>query len=147
MENYAEYWQRAVAFIIDVVIVGIANWVIMFIIWLPAMFDPTGVMTLIGWIASFIVPVVIVILYFGLMEASDWQGTVGKKIMSIQVTTVEGSPLSKGQAFGRNGVRALLLAIPVLNILGALGDYLTPLFNENKQTLHDMALKTIVVKA
>ena len=78
-------------------------------------------------------------LYYALMESSSKQGTIGKQVMGIRVTDLEGNQISFGRASGRyfgKILSALILAI----------GYLMMLFTQKKQTLHDLMAGCMVVK-
>ena len=81
---------------------------------------------------------VIFFVYEGLMLASRGQ-TLGKMALRIKVVRADGSPISKGQAWGRSAVRAIMLSfLAILN-------YLPVLLTKEKTCVHDMAAKTRVV--
>jgi len=77
------------------------------------------------------------VVYKALMLAARGQ-TLGKMAMKVKVVNVDGSPLSAGQAWGREIVRAVLGFLYIV-------DYIPAFFTQQKTTLHDMAAKTRVV--
>jgi uncharacterized RDD family membrane protein YckC len=48
-----------------------------------------------------------VILYFGLLEASPWQATIGKRALGVVVTSRNGERLPVGRALTREAIRFL----------------------------------------
>ncbi len=77
-------------------------------------------------------------LYSALLESSRFQGTVGKIVLSLRVTHVDGSRLTFLRATGR--IFAKLLS----GFIFMLG-YIVALFTERKQALHDLMARTVVV--
>lgn len=78
-------------------------------------------------------------LYFPLLEASRWRGTLGKKLLGVWVTDLDGETLTLAAALGRNLAKLLSL--------GTLGlGFAMVLFTARSQSLHDLVAKTIVIK-
>ena len=93
-------------------------------------------------------------LYEGLMLFYQNGQTIGKKIMSIRVVSVDGQPLTMNKTFTRAGVKAVLSVLssirpPITSILGHLvpARLSLAIWDANKQTWHDKAAGTYVVKA
>ncbi len=148
--NYAGFWIRFGAVLID----GIILWVAGFIVQLILMAVLGGVLAvssnggggnqnagpaialaLLSWVAT----VVMQWLYYAKFESSSWQATLGKKACGLVVTDMNGDRISFGKASGRyfaSIISALILSIGY--IMGA--------FTEKKQTLHDMIVGTLVLK-
>lgn len=76
--------------------------------------------------------------YFAGMESSRFQATVGKKILGMKVTDLNGQRISFWRAtaryFGRMLSRILLMI-----------GFITILFTKKKQAIHDMITKTVVI--
>jgi uncharacterized RDD family membrane protein YckC len=69
-----------------------------------------------------------------------WRGqTLGKIATRIRVVRPDGTPISRGQAWGRSLTRGVL--IHVLSLI----NYLPAFFTEERTCVHDMAAKTRVV--
>jgi uncharacterized RDD family membrane protein YckC len=148
---YAGFWLRFVAYLIDIVIISIVCIPIFFVI--SAVFglsmaslarnpdemaaggSMVGVFLLIEAVA-----VVGVWLYYAFTESSGWQGTIGKKILGLRVTDLNGNRISFGRATGR------LFAKFVSNFTLMIG-YIMAGFTEKKQALHDMIAGCLVVKS
>lgn len=77
------------------------------------------------------------ILYEGFMLSRDGQ-TIGKKLLKIKVVTPEGNDISRGQAWGRAGMRQLIA------LFCAFVDYVT-VFGQERACIHDQVAKTRVV--
>lgn len=120
---YAGFWKRAVAFLIDSIIVGVviglSNWI--FADWLA------GIIGLVaGW------------LYWAGMESSARQATIGKQTMNIYVTDIFGQRISFMRATGRYFAK-------ILSGLIFLIGYFMAGFTARKQALHDILANTLVI--
>lgn len=154
--NYAGFWYRLGALIIDGCIIAIAQSIV-FIPLLTAMGlgffnsmsgmdseDPGDIAAMIGVFvagmgAYWILANVLQILYYSLMESSKHQATLGKMALGIKVTDMNGGKLDFAKAFLRN------LCKLISNFTMLIG-YLMAGFTEKKQALHDMIAGTLVVK-
>ncbi|QLH33043.1 MAG: RDD family protein [Cyclobacteriaceae bacterium] len=154
--NYAGFWLRLVAIIIDGIIIGVAQSFI-FVPILAALglgfansvetmdiSDPdqaagimASVMAMMGgyWILSLTIQV----LYSTLMESSKLQATVGKLALGLKVTDLQGNKLDFTKALIRN------LCKIISNFTLLIG-YIMAGFTEKKQALHDMIASTLVLK-
>ncbi len=140
--DYASVWIRFVAVFIDGLIVGIPLLII------------GAILGVYGSPVYALIQGVAYLLYEGLLLASNNGQTIGKKIMSVRVVSTDGQPLTMSKTFTRAGVKALLsvassIKPPLTSVFGILSllDYLWPLWDANKQTWHDKAAGTYVVKA
>ena len=79
------------------------------------------------------------IIYSAIAEASIKQATIGKRIMDIKVTDLNGSRLTLGNSFGRN------LGKIISNATLGIG-YLLCFLNKKQQCLHDLMANTLVTK-
>ena len=82
---------------------------------------------------------IIVYFYFTLLETSEWQGTVGKRLLKIKVTDMNGRHID----FKRATVRFLGKILSSQLLIG----YIMILFTAKKQGLHDLLAKTLVLQA
>jgi uncharacterized RDD family membrane protein YckC len=80
----------------------------------------------------------VVALYFGLLESSRKQATLGKMAVGIVVTDLSGNRISRRRALARAFAK-LLSALPLY------GGYLLAGFTSKKQALHDLITSTLVV--
>lgn len=129
--EYAGFWRRVAASFFDNAVttfVGLGLGIILVIFNIP-----------IPQIISNIVPLLIFWLYFSLMESSDKQATVGKRILGIQVAGIDGNKISFLRATGRTFAK--ILSVITLGI-----GFLMVAFTKKKQGLHDMVSETVVVK-
>jgi len=82
--------------------------------------------------------VVVYVVYEALMLAARGQ-TLGKMAMKIRVVRPDGTPLSKGQAWGRAFMRQILASCL------SLFNYLPAFFTKDRTCLHDLVANTRVV--
>ena len=151
--GYAEWWQRAVAFIIDAVVIGIPAGIIIALSGLTVgsltSTDAFGNTTVnAGALRHFALAALIAlgvgVLYRTILEGSSRGQTVGKMALRIAVKDVDdGGPIGYGRAVGRWLVGYILwLAFYIPGIV----DLLFPLWDPKKQTLHDKAVRSVVVR-
>ncbi|PST84482.1 RDD family protein [Pedobacter yulinensis] len=92
---------------------------------------------------AFLAPMPLIFLaklvYGSWAEGSARQATIGKKLLSIKVTDLEGSPIGFGQALGRNFAK-------VLSVIPLFFGYLYSFLNRKNQCWHDIAARTLVIK-
>jgi uncharacterized RDD family membrane protein YckC len=77
--------------------------------------------------------------YFAVMESSPLQGTVGKKVLGLYVSDIDGRRLTLGRAIGRT--LAKFLSSMTLGI-----GYIMCGFTRKKQALHDMIAGCLVLR-
>jgi len=154
--NYAGFWMRLVAVIIDGIIIGVAQSFVLVPLLAAVGFgfasnaetmdfsDPDQAAGIIASIAAlmggyWILAMVIQVLYFTFMESSKLQATVGKLALGIKVTDLQGNKLDFTKALIRNLCR-------IISNFTLLIGYIMAGFTEKKQALHDMIASTLVVK-
>ena len=141
---YAGFWLRALAYLIDTVIISV-------IFGLAASFYPAAFfkfpnsaptslaalpqLTLLA--IGLTIPVVW--LYYAFFEASVWQATPGKRMLKLYVTDLNGRPIT----FARATMRHFAKMISGLTFL--VGYFLAG-FTEKKQALHDMLARCLVLR-
>ncbi len=123
--RYGGFWVRFVAFIVDVILIGIVDGI------LAAVLDSTSLELTIGTVLGW--------LYYAGMESSSRQATIGKSLLGLRVTGMDGRRISFLRATGR--YFATILSALVLFI-----GYIMVAFTEKKQGLHDLIAGTLVVK-
>lgn len=155
LEDYAGFWKRLAAYVIDVLVLYIPNLLIMKAFgedaaqatlqqamltagpnpdlmlaayghYYEAMHVAIGLTSLLGWI------------YFALCESSAWQATVGKLALGIRVTDLHGGRISFARALGRYAAKVLSGMILLLG-------FLMIAWTRRKQGLHDMLANTLVL--
>jgi uncharacterized RDD family membrane protein YckC len=80
-------------------------------------------------------------LYHAYFESSDWQGTVGKKVLNLIVTDLQGNRISFARASGRFFAKIISGLIPF-----GIG-YILAGITEKKQALHDMIASCLVLRS
>jgi uncharacterized RDD family membrane protein YckC len=146
--TYAGFWKRFAAVIIDEIILGIA----ILIVFVPMIlvlgvgavsredFEPSPEL-LIGLIGAYMIFVVVGLLakwlYYAIMESLKG-ATIGKMALGIKVTDLNGQQISFGRATGRYFGK-------ILSGLTLCIGYIIAGFSQQKQALHDMLAKTLVV--
>ena len=145
--RYAGFWNRLLAIIIDGLIVGTVQAILlkpMFGVpmWSYKEMDDSG-MALTMWqgpnLNVQLLSIVIGWLYFAMMESSNKQATVGKIALNIRVTDLNGNRISFGKATGRYFGKYLSMMILMIGFIMAA-------FTQKKQALHDVLADTLVVK-
>lgn len=155
LEDYAGFWKRLAAYIIDVLVLYIPNLLIMKAFgedaaqatlqqamltagpnldalvaaygrYYETMHVAIALTTLLAW------------LYFALCESSAWQATVGKLAMGIRVTDLQGRRISFPRALGRYAAKILSAMILLLG-------FLMIAWTRRKQGLHDLLANTLVL--
>ena len=159
---YAGFWLRFVATIIDGLILGIPFSALGFLViasMLPAILqsaqnaqDPRAALGLAAAVLPRIFFLVVIVLgagwlYWGLMESSAWQATLGKKALGLYVTDLSGARASFGRASGRYFAGRGISAIYGIGGLYYLIDCIMAGFTERKQALHDMIAGCLVVRS
>jgi uncharacterized RDD family membrane protein YckC len=131
--------KRFAAQIIDGFVIAIPMWGIMFaIMWGIGMIANPGKVSsgiLLIYIPAFTLPP----LYEGLMLSLNGGQTLGKVALKLRVVRPDGSPITKGQAWGRALLRVVLSCLWIV-------DYVPAFFTKDKTTLHDMAARTRVIE-
>lgn len=138
---YVGFWWRFLAAIIDGIIMMVFFYILSLVFGISMMggsVDPATGMPVINPV-SYLLQFVIPIAYYGVMQASAMQATVGKMAIGAIVTDVQGNRLSYAKSFLRE-----VCKIPAMMIL--LIGYIMIAFTARKQGLHDIMAGTLVVK-
>lgn len=136
--EYAGFWLRLVAYIIDTFIMNIAF--VLFIV----IFFVTGTFPIPDFNSFIIIAPFLLLsygipwLYYSIMESSRLQATVGKMAMNIKVTDIYGNRISFARATGRHFARYISMFIFYIG-------FIMVAFTQKKQGLHDMMTDTLVV--
>jgi uncharacterized RDD family membrane protein YckC len=120
--DYAGFWRRGGALMIDGVIIGLIS-----LLFKITSLNSIGLDILFG------------LLYTPFFESSELQATPGKALLDMRVVTMVGGRITFKKAIIRYLVRI------VSGLLLCFG-FLMMLFTEKKQTLHDLAAETLVVR-
>lgn len=135
--NFAGFWIRFVALLIDSIILAIVSILIGFV--LGIFLGILGAEPEQAAVAGNIIGIVIAWLYFALQESSPKQATIGKQAMGISVSDLNGDRITFSRATGRYFAKILS------GIIFLIG-YIMAAFTEKRQALHDMIAGTVVVK-
>ena len=124
MLEYAGFLRRLAALAVDFILLSIVfsilNWLL-----------GSGLANFIFFFAG--------AAYFILLESSPQQGTIGKKLMRIRVTDINGQQISTTQAAIRYFSKIISAVILYIGFIMAA-------FTKQKQGLHDIIAKTLVIK-
>lgn len=82
----------------------------------------------------------LIVGYEGLMLSLMKGQTLGKKMLHLKVVTADGTPITRGQAWGRAVVRQLFGLVPCLSLI----DYAVA-FGAERTCVHDIMAKTRVI--
>jgi uncharacterized RDD family membrane protein YckC len=152
--EYAGFWVRFLAFLIDNAVMGIGFVLILIpLIFLTGLggfigeihpnedMNDVGIFMLFGLLfLAATVSLLLTWLYHALMESSEWQATLGKKVLGLVVTDMAGRRVSFGRATGRHFAKI------ITNMVPAFIGYLMAGFTERKQALHDMIAGCLVLR-
>ncbi len=164
---YAGFWRRFLAYIIDSLIIGAVQMLLILPFFLVFGLSIFGLergfdedysissilftqhtdeleIVAVSLVVAFIVVIVILSiiiqwLYFALMEASAKQATLGKMAIGLYVTDMEGNRITFGRATGRYFGK--IVSGLILNI-----GYIMAGFTQKKQALHDMMANCLVLR-
>jgi uncharacterized RDD family membrane protein YckC len=82
-------------------------------------------------------------LYYGAMQSSGWQATLGKRMTETKLTRTDGSPVTFWRGFLRSV--AFVLSIALTCGLGAVASAIMTVTTGRRQALHDLICDTVVV--
>jgi len=152
--DYAGFWQRFGAWVIDLIILMIPSMIVMYASGgmeaykhlLERMQSGADMAVALRDYAqategASLVSLAITYLYYMFFEASKWQATPGKLALRLRVTDAQGRRISLGRSAVRNIVRlsaAIFGLIPVVC-------YLAIVWTQRKQGLHDLWAGTYVL--
>lgn len=155
LEDYAGFWKRVAAYILDAIILYIPGTLIQKMMGgdmaeatmrqaqQASPGDLHVLMAAMNQYYTTMLPAVLLItvitwLYFAICESSAWQATLGKLALGIRVTDMQGARISLPRALGR--YPAKYLSAIVLGI-----GFLMVAWTRRKQGLHDMIVGTLVL--
>lgn len=128
--EYAGFWNRVGAIMIDGIILAIPLKLLEYLVGNSSQ----GIIILIA-----LIDIIVRWLYFVLQESSSSRATIGKKALGIKVIDMNGEQLSFGRATGRHFGKIISSIILFIGFVMAG-------FTEKKQALHDIMAKTLVIK-
>jgi len=151
---YAGFWMRLLASIIDGVLLGIVNIIILVpflgLVGLTAAahasdvdMDSAGAGLMIALLSTYLVSMLAVAvagwLYFALMESSARGATLGKMALGLRVVDLNGNRIGFGKASGRYFGKIVSSAIFGIG-------YIMAAFTQQKQALHDIMAGCLVLR-
>jgi len=151
---YAGFWMRFVASVIDGVLLGIVNIIILVpflsLVGITAAarasdvdMENEGAGLMIALLSTYFISMLAVViagwLYFALMESSARGATLGKMALGLRVTTLGGDRIGFGRATGRYFGKILSSILFIGYIMAA--------FTAQKQALHDMMAGCLVIRS
>ena len=147
----AGFWLRFVAYLVDGAILFV-SYLVVFLVFgligtaldgtLSSRTTGSSSVGLAGTVTSLLAWATVLAgswLYYSLQESSAAQATIGKRVMGIKVTDLEGRRVSFGRATARHFSKFLS------GLLCDIG-YVMVGFTERKQGLHDMIAGTLVAR-
>jgi uncharacterized RDD family membrane protein YckC len=165
-QQYAGFWERFGAAFIDGIILAIPGFIISYSFGfsISTIFDAAKsekmeelyngkyfivlvLQAALGW------------LYYAYQESSEHQATIGKRVLNLKVTDLDGQKITFEQASMRYWVKHLItgsasytrfMHIPEISSLLSLlvlANYLIQPFTEKRQALHDIIARTLVYKS
>jgi uncharacterized RDD family membrane protein YckC len=147
----AEWWQRAVALLIDGAIFFIPGWIIVNVLIASAIQSTTyvgGYAVGTSTNAALIVVLDLLFLvayaaYYTILNGGEKGQTIGKMAMGIATRDESGQgPIGYGRALGRFGI---ILLFDILCFIPLLLDYLSPLWDPRRQAWHDKTARSLVI--
>ena len=141
---YAGFWKRFLAFLIDygilflggAIVGAISEKVIRELLWGTATY--MGTRRAIAGAIGLILGLLLNWLYYTLLESSSVQATIGKMVLGIIVTDLNGNRISFARANARYWSRIISALILWIGFIMAG-------FTKKKQALHDIIAETLVV--
>lgn len=141
--EYAGFWRRVGAFVIDYIIVVVAVSIIAMVLGLsiaiPAYMSQAHAADAATGNGGNWLLVVMLWLYYAYFESSAKQATFGKQALGIKVCGADGQRISFLRASGRH------FAKYISGLILGIG-YLMAAFTSKKQGLHDMIASCLVIK-
>jgi uncharacterized RDD family membrane protein YckC len=144
--QYAGFWERFFATLIDGVVLCPAVAIVSYIScnvfispeWAGSL-ELAAVFILPAVLLSYVIASTVVVswLYYALLESSNLGATLGKGVMGIKVTDLNGEKISFVRATGRFLGKTFFCLVFIIFIM--------PIFSSKKQGLHDTITGCLVV--
>jgi uncharacterized RDD family membrane protein YckC len=151
--EYGGFWLRAIAFLIDNIIIGVGILVVVIPLFFltglgsilrgihPEDMGDEGVMFFVGVIFLLATASLVVTwLYHAMLESSEWQATPGKRMFGLVVTDMAGKRVSFARSSGRHFGKIITNMIPLF-----IG-YILAAFTEKKQAVHDLLAGCLILR-
>jgi uncharacterized RDD family membrane protein YckC len=145
-KNYAGFWRRFLAAIIDGFVLSVPFYVLETTIrnhslWseLVAQGYDLGALNMVIEVYILLYSTLVIWAYNSGMESSPFQATLGKLALGLYVTDLKGQRISLKRATGRTFAKFLSIVTLLLGYLGAG-------FTSKKQALHDLVAGCLVLR-
>lgn len=119
---YAGFWRRSVAFSVDMYIAVAVSFLLSDLT--GGSFEPLIALIYAAYLTGF--------------ESSEWQASIGKRIMGLKVIDERGERLTISRALGRNFAKVVSAAALMLGFIWIV-------FSDKKQAWHDSLADTLVI--
>jgi uncharacterized RDD family membrane protein YckC len=133
---YGGFWRRGIAAAIDWILIGV---VVSFSIGYHGQLAPPHSTARV--VVYYALVAALVWGYFAGLEACAWRATLGKLVVGVKVTTLDGRRIGVGRATARL-LAKFGLSLPPLGLGFVLAGV-----DARRQALHDRAAGTLVVRA
>ena len=143
--RYGGFWIRFVAVVIDAILIGIVIWPFSLMVGViigltgSAVSMPGVGIHVVNGIVGFAISFCANWIYEAAMESSSKQATIGKMVLGLRVTDLEGRRISFLRATGRHFAKFISGMILLIG-------YIMAGFTQRKQALHDMIAGTYVIR-
>lgn len=143
MQYFGSFDQRAIAMVIDWLLVSavfiFAAFIVMLVLLLALPGDENKVVRIGISIVIVALTPIAKIIYNVRLESGPKRGTLGKQLMKIRVCDLYGEQITQSQAINRNLSKYLSTATVFIG-------YLICFFTQKQQCLHDMLADTVLIK-
>ncbi len=140
--NYAGFWKRVGAYLLDVIILNIFMMIVFLIFGIVMGVKGEGIRaveTVANGGIIYLAQLILYWIYHAVMESSGKQATLGKMAVGIKVTSIDGERIGFLQASGRYFGQ-------IISVLTLGFGYLMVAFTERKQALHDIMAGCLVLE-
>jgi uncharacterized RDD family membrane protein YckC len=158
--RYAGFWLRAGAAIVDLIVLAIplavfasflsvVKGVPLAFVYLHPGESPSDVAGTFGKPAVYLMLAFFLLtgwLYFALLESSVWQGTIGKKVLRLYVSDLQGKRTTFGRASGRFLGGRLMAHVPYAGLIYFSVDCVCAGLTGKKQAIHDVLAGCLVLR-
>lgn len=135
-QYFASFDQRLLASVIDYFFLTMGYVIFMLIVFIFVEVKTQRIM--VGVTLLPLIPIA-KFVYSSFAEASAAQATIGKRLLAIKVTDIQGDRIELGVSFGRNLAKAV-------SVFPLFFGYLYSFLNKKQQCWHDIIANTLVVK-
>ena len=158
----AGFWRRVAAWVIDTIIVLVGTYLVGSFLW-PDLVETTThvsesdgarlevVSYALSWLGSIVFGIALGV-YTALQEAGRAQATVGKRMLGLRVTGLDGGRISLLTAILRcwplwlPGLVSMVFGLNFVVGFAAIAACIAVAFTRRKQGLHDMLVRCLVVR-